>query len=96
MTISNGNESQKIGVRTPFPVARLGYAVAFGVLAWFAFCLIMALAALQFVVLLATGRLNEELKSFGLGMVQYLWELLAFIAFGRDDKPFPFGPFPKI
>jgi hypothetical protein len=81
--------------RTPFPFVRLFYAVCFGILAWIAFCLTITLAVVQFAVLAVTGRLNEELKGFSLSLVQYLWELLAFITFVRDEQPFPVGPFPK-
>jgi hypothetical protein len=81
--------------RTPFPVVRLLYAVGFGFLAWFAFCLTITLAVIQFIVIAVTGRINEELKAFSLSMVQYIWELLAFVTFVRDEQPFPIGPFPK-
>lgn len=81
--------------RAPFPFVRLLYALGFGILAWFAFCLIVTLAVVQFVVVAVTGRVNEELKGFSLNLVQYLWELLAFITFVRDEQPFPIGPFPR-
>ena len=81
--------------RVPFPFVRLLYALGFGILAWLAFCLTLALAVVQFVVFAITGRLNDELKSFSLNLVQYLWELLAFITFVRDEQPFPIGPFPR-
>jgi len=81
--------------RMPFPFIRLFYAVGFGVLAWLAFCLIVTLAVVQFAVLAVTGRLNEELKHFTLNLVQYIWELLAFVTFVRDEQPFPLGPFPR-
>jgi hypothetical protein len=79
----------------PFPFVRLIYAAAFAVLAWFTFSLTLALAIAQFAVLGLTGRQNEELRSFSLRLIQYLWELLAFISFVRDEQPFPIGPFPK-
>jgi hypothetical protein len=98
MTDTNGGTADARPVapaRTPFPFVRLLYAFAFGILAWLAFCLTLTLALVQFVVLGITGRLNEELKAFSLSLVQYLWELLAFITFVRDEQPFPIGPFPK-
>jgi len=82
-------------VRTPFPVVRLLYAFGFAILAWLAFWVLLVLGTLQFVVLLVSGRVNVELKSFNLSLLQYLWELLAFIIFVRDEQPFPIGPFPK-
>ena len=79
----------------PFPVVRLLYALGFAVIAWFVFWLILVLGLLQFIVILVTGRSNTELKDFNFALVQYLWELLAFIVFVRDEQPFPIGPFPK-
>jgi hypothetical protein len=81
--------------RAPFPIVRLLYAFGFAVVAWFVFWIILFLALAQFVVLAITGRVNDELRSFSFCLVQYLWELLAFITFVRDDQPFPIGPFPK-
>jgi hypothetical protein len=80
--------------RAPYPFVRLLYAFGFAVVAWFVIHIIFAVAAVQFIVLAITGRLNDELKNFGFSLVQYLWELLAFITFVRDEQPFPFGPFP--
>ena len=56
---------------------------------------VFLLAVIQFVVIAINGRGNDELKHFCLVLVQYLWELLAFITFVRDEHPFPLGPFPK-
>src|SRR5579862_464366 len=90
---ANGSLPQP--VRAPFPFVRLLYSLAFAVLAWLTFWLLLVLGAIQFVVLAITGRVNEELKTFNLNLVQYLWELCAFIIFVRDEQPFPLGPFPK-
>lgn len=81
--------------RTPFPFVRLFYAIGFGILAWVAFSLIVTLAVVQFVVVAVSGRVNDELKGFSLNLIQYLWELLAFVTFVRDEQPFPVGPFPR-
>ena len=91
---ANGN-SVHHSPTPPFPVVRLLYALGFAVIAWFVFWLIIILGALQFIVLLVNGRANQELKDFNFSLVQYLWELLAFIVFVRDEQPFPIGPFPK-
>jgi hypothetical protein len=79
----------------PFPVVRLLYSVLFGVIAFFAMYLLFALALIQFIVLGITGKLNDELKVFSVNLVQYIWQLLGFVVFARDDQPFPMGPFPK-
>jgi len=79
----------------PFPVVRLLYAFAFGVLAYLVLMLIFALAVIQFIVVAINGKVNEELRRFCVNLVQYLLELVAFITFVRDARPFPIGPFPK-
>ena len=79
----------------PFPVVRLLYSIGYGFVAWFVLHILFVLAAVQFVVIAINGRVNEELKSFCLTLIQYEWEMLAFIVFVRDEQPFPIGPFPK-
>ena len=79
----------------PFPATRLLYALGYGLIAWFVIHIVFLLAVVQFIVIAINGRSNEELKHFSLTLVQYLWELLAFITFVRDEQPFPMGPFPK-
>jgi hypothetical protein len=80
--------------RMPFPFVRVLYALGYGIVAWFVIHLVFLLAVAQFVVVVVTGHVNEELKRFSFSLVQYLWELLAFVAFVRDEQPFPIGPFP--
>jgi len=91
---SNGNRGPG-SPPPPFPSVRLVYAVGYAVIAWFVFWLVLILGLFQFVVILANGRSNAELKAFNFSLVQYLWELLAFITFVRDAQPFPIGPFPR-
>lgn len=82
-------------VRHPFPIARVLYALGFAFVAWFVLWVVFALAVGQFVVLMINGKANDELKHISLSLLQYLFELLAFIVFARDERPFPFAPFPK-
>ncbi len=64
-------------------------------MAWFVFWITLILALAQFIVVAINGRVNDELRTFTINLIQYLWELLAFISFVRDEQPFPIGPFPK-
>ncbi len=92
---ANGGALTQPPQRAPFPLVRLLYAFGFAILAWISFWLLLVLGLTQFVVVLATGRVNDELKTFSLSLLQYLWELFAFVTFVRDEQPFPIGPFPK-
>jgi uncharacterized membrane protein YeiB len=81
--------------RPAFPLARLLYAIGFGIVAWFVFWILLLLGIVQFVMLALSSRVNEELRRFSVNLAQYLWELVAYILFVRDDQPFPIGPFPQ-
>ncbi len=81
--------------RAPFPAVRLLYAIAYSIVAWFVFWITLLLALVQFIMLGISGCINEELRHFCVNMVQYLWELVAFITFVRDEQPFPIGRFPN-
>jgi hypothetical protein len=81
--------------RPAFPAARLLYAVGFGIVAWFVFWILLLLGIVQFVMLALSGRVNEELRRFSVNLAQYLWELVAYILFVRDEQPFPIGHFPS-
>ena len=81
--------------RMPFPATRLLYSILFGLIAYFVVNVLFILALLQFVVVAINGRVNEELKNFTFSLVQYLWELFAYMTFVRDEQPFPVGHFPK-
>jgi hypothetical protein len=79
----------------PFPGIRLVYAFCYGILAYFVLMILFGLAIIQFILLAINGRVNDELKGFSGNLVQYLFELVAFIVFARDEQPFPIGPFPR-
>jgi hypothetical protein len=81
--------------REPFPATRLLYSVGFAFVAWAVFWLILVLGLLQFIIVAVQGHRNEDVRNCALGLVEYLWQLLAYISFGRDEEPFPLGNFPK-
>jgi Domain of unknown function (DUF4389) len=78
-------------------VQRLLFVLGFALLAWVVFWLILILLApMQFLHAALTGRTNDELKHLTLRAIHYLVTLLAYIAAVRDEKPFPFAPFPQL
>ena len=91
----SGAQTLPVPVRPPFPLMRLFFAIGFAIVAWFVLWLLLVLTAAQFVIIVINGQANDELKAFSLSLSRYLWELLRFIVFAKDEKPFPFAPFPK-
>lgn len=89
------NGPQMMPPRPPFPAARLLYSILYGIIAWFVLWITFLLVLVQFIVIAVNARANEELRNITASLAEYLWELLAYMAFARDEQPFPFGPFPK-
>ncbi|HVU19263.1 MAG TPA: DUF4389 domain-containing protein [Rhizomicrobium sp.] len=90
-----GAQALPTPVHRPFPLARLLYSIGFAVLAWVVLWAAIIVGVVQFVVFAINGRANEELTAFSGRLVKYLWELLGYVTFFRQEMPFPFGPFPK-
>ena len=83
--------------RAPFPLTRLFYAIFFAVVAWFVFWVALFLGLVQWIVTAVSGDHDDTLKHWSRNLNQYLWEVLSFIVFAREERPFPFGaPFPKM
>jgi hypothetical protein len=87
--------SAEQSLREPFPFARLFLTIAFGVIASFAFWIIMMLALLQFATIAIAGQKNDELKHFSRLMARYVQEIFDYMTLAIDTRPFPLGPFPK-
>jgi len=71
------------------------FMIGFWFLGNIAFSLSILLGAVQFVVVLVNGTKNEELGRFSGRLIAYVWACLAYITYGQDEKPFPFGKFPE-
>jgi hypothetical protein len=57
--------------------------------------LLGAVAFIQFVWVLATGRRNPQLTDFGGGLSRFFYQLVQFLTFNSDTKPFPFSDWPS-
>ena len=57
--------------------------------------LIGAVAMLQFAWKLITGETNPRLMSFGEDLSRYFYQILRFLTFNTDGKPFPFDEWPS-
>jgi len=69
----------------------LVFAVIFSV----AEVLLCAVVVFQFLATLITGATNAQLRAFGLSLAAFIYQIVLFITFNADEKPFPFGPWPE-
>lgn len=74
---------------------RLVYMVVLAVAFYFGSGLLFAIALLQFLAKLFSGKVLDGLLDFGINLASYLAQIAQYLSFSSNEKPFPFGPFPK-
>ncbi|HEC19529.1 MAG TPA: DUF4389 domain-containing protein [Gammaproteobacteria bacterium] len=66
----------------------------------FAFLLVVArmvvaaVVVIQFLFTVFSGQTNDNLRYFGASLSRYIYQVLLFITYNCDEKPFPFAPWP--
>ncbi len=71
------------------------YMLLFAVIAHIAELVIALVMLVQFILKSATDKTNENLLSFGDQMGRYVLEIVRFLTFNTEEKPFPFNAWPK-
>ena len=51
---------------------------------------VIVVVVLQFCHVLLTGQTNPRLKDFGLSLARYVYEILEYLTFNTEVRPFPF------
>ncbi|MDT8453398.1 MAG: DUF4389 domain-containing protein [Gammaproteobacteria bacterium] len=49
---------------------------------------------IQFLFVLITRQANEKLLALGAGLSTYIYQILSYVTFNSDLRPFPFSDFP--
>lgn len=75
---------------------RLLFMVLFGLALNFVIqFVIYGLALIQFVVILFSGNKNQMIADFSDSFAQYSTQVIQYLLYTSETKPFPFGPWPK-
>ncbi len=70
------------------------FIIIFGVILHFLFGIIWLLVIFQFITKVITGNLNQHLSNFSGGLTQFAFQILLYITFQSEERPFPFSPWP--
>ena len=88
------NTETKTNLQSKSTWVRVLYMLLF-VLAYSAAEFVLGITVvIQVVIKLVTGSLNENLKAFGKQISLYIYDVLQFLTFNSEDKPFPFDEWP--
>jgi len=71
-------------------VSMIVLAIAFNV----AEIVIIAVVVFQFLAALFTRQPNTQFTRFGRNLARYLQQIINFLTFATEEKPFPFSPWP--
>jgi len=71
------------------------FIIIYGVIFYFLFALIWLVVIFQFFMKLITGNLNEQILDFSDSLNKYVSQILLYITFKSEERPFPFSPWPK-
>lgn len=71
------------------------FIVIFAVIFYFLFALIWLVVIFQFLMKLITNELNEQLLGFCDSLIKYVSQILLYITFKSEERPFPFSPWPQ-
>ena len=70
---------------------RLVFMVIYYVIISLASLVGCVVVALGFLWVLVTGEVNRQLKQVGQSLAGYIYEIVRYLTFNTDQKPFPFG-----
>ena len=67
------------------------FMVVYAILIWLAGLVGTVVIIFGFLWVLFTGEVNRELRQVGQGIASYVYEIIRYLSFNTDEKPFPFG-----
>lgn len=86
----------KENVRSEAIWLRFLFMLVFIVALWVSSILVGVVVVFQFLVSLFTSRPNRNLLTFGSQLTEYVSQVLRFLMFLSDERPFPFSAWPEV
>ncbi|MDX1489812.1 MAG: DUF4389 domain-containing protein [Pseudohongiellaceae bacterium] len=82
-------------LKEPSQWLRIAFMIAFAVALYVAISVLVVLTVAQALFCLVTGRDNKNLRGFGKGLGAYVHEIVEYLTYNSQQKPFPFSEFPE-
>lgn len=83
-------------LKQPSQWFRVAFMVIFAVVLYVVGLVLTLLTVAQALFSLLTGSDNMNLRALGRDLTTYVQQILAFLTYNSDFKPFPFAPFPTV
>ena len=76
---------------------RVFFMIAYGIVLLYVVVPVAAVVMVaQILFMFSLGKLNSNLTAFGESLVEYIQEIIGFLFFKTDEKPFPFKSYPNF
>ncbi len=86
--------SQEANLKNSNTWKRVLYMLLFALAYSVAEFVLMTVAVVQVLIKLFTGEINENLKVLGKQTALYIYDVMLFLTFNTEKKPFPFSAWP--
>lgn len=73
---------------------RLVFMLLYAAVLQLASLVMWVVVAVQFLFSLITGEDNQHLRRFGHSLSTYIYDVLKFLCYSSEEKPFPFADWP--
>ena len=77
-------------------LVRALFVILFALIYSVAEIVVVAVVVLQFGFVLISGDRNKKLLDFAAGLTNFMYQILRYVTFNSEDKPFPFSDWPSI
>lgn len=81
---------------TPSTWIRLFFMLLYSIICYIAIFVIGIVILFQFGVVLLTGKLNQQLLPVGQSISIYIYQILVYLTYNSEEKPFPFDNWPEV
>ncbi len=80
--------------KNPEIFSRIFYTILFAFIGWVSLWVFTFVVLIQFGFLLITGQVNKNLKGFNQEVGLFLYDMIKYLSFQTNQKPFPFRDWP--
>lgn len=95
MTDEIDTDAIKENVKQQDSWLRLIFIIIYGAVLWATSIVLGLVVVFQFLSVLFTRKPQQQLLEFGGSLAEFVRQIVAYLTFNTEDKPFPFGDWPK-
>lgn len=89
-------EKEKINEQPKVGWERMLYTILYLIIGRFIAMVLFVIAVCQFIYSWVIGEPNDKLLHFTAGLAEYSKQLVSYVGFNSEEKPWPAGEWPSV